>query len=785
VDLSPSSELPLPGRRDWADFTARLATSWVGLFTAYVTALLLAFTKFKELKSGLHDLGISPWAGIALVAAFPLLAFLCSTVPSFIEQRRIKRYAEITGALQTGYFTLRPRQSEDAFERADNAHHEILRWIQNNREPVLYLTGASGTGKTSLLAAWVLPKLEAASHVVVRIRGYENDLLERIQECLLETGLFREKDSAKAEGLRIRLERAAKRLGERRVFVVVDQFEEFLILPDPARQREFQQFLAAPTHGVTVLLVYRPEYEGLLQEQPWPKLLLETNRRVLSPFTENAAHEFMRNSGLAVTPELMRRTLREAAEIEQTRGLIRPVTLNLCGLVMGRFSDGLPRRFRGGLIRGFLKESLSLPEVRGVAGRLIPELITGNVTKRPRCIQDLAHATQVPALALRACLRRLGESDRAIVRPLDKDQETWEISHDFLVPLLDSIVARRTVSLWRQVRPWMPWTATAVLAVAVVAVHALTQADPRAELRAQGWSIGERGGALVVERWSPIPPASVPILRGRPFSLILSGVPEVPDVSVLRELRKMTSLTLSVTKAGDVSALGELTNLTFLDLSGPEITDVSALKNLTRLTFLDLSGTQVRDISALRELTGLTSLNLGFTRVDDVSVLKELKSLTFLDLSATEVADVSVLTDLRNLTSLDLKRTQVRDVSALRELQSLTYLDLRRTRVSDVSPLRNLTLLTALDLSDTGVSDVSALQGLTRLTSLDLSDTQVRYVTALQALQNLTSLDVKGTLVTDVSALIKLKILTSLDLRRTRVNDVSALTTRKGLTLIR
>src|SRR6266700_7571152 len=119
----------------------------------------------------------------------------------------------------------------------------------------------------------------------------------------------------------------------------------------------------------------------------------------------------MRKSGLTVNSDLMRAVLREAAEIDQTAGLIRPVTINLCGLVLSRFSSGLPRRFRGGLIRGFLRESLSLPEVRDVAGKLIPHLISDNVTKRPRAIADLAQATPFAQSSVRACLRRLGESD--------------------------------------------------------------------------------------------------------------------------------------------------------------------------------------------------------------------------------------------------------------------------------------------------------------------------------------------------------------------------------------
>jgi Leucine-rich repeat (LRR) protein len=759
-----------------------------------VVALILALTKFKELTNGLHDMGMPPWLGIALIAAFPLLALVFSTIPTFIEQRRIKRYSEITGAIQTGYFTLCPRENEEGFERADNAHNEILRWIENSKEPVLYLTGASGTGKSSLLSAWVMPKLRREKHVVIQLRGYEGDLFGRIKDRLLEPGAIWDRAPVKTDDLRALLDRATQRLGERRLFIVVNQFEEFLILTDQERERAFRQFLSEkPIDGLTFLLVFRHEYEGLIQDQPWPKLRLDTNRKVLSPFTENAAQEFMRKSGLTVRTDLMRAVLREAAEIEQTVGLIRPVTINLCGLVLGRFSSGLPRRFRGGLIRGFLRESLLLPEVRDVAGKIIPHLISDNVTKRPRTIADLAQATTLAPSAVRASLRRLGESDRVIVRPLDQQQETWEISHDFLVPLLDSIVARRVVSLWRRFRPWLPWTATVVLGIAAIAIPLMTsqRLNPRAVLTTQGWTVSETGGILYVQRDGPIPPESMSILRGlrTELSLWLRNA-NMRDVSVLRELKNLKQLILSGTYVTDVSALGELKNLTQLALIGTKVADVSALRQLKNLTQLTLMGTKVTNVSALTELKKLTQLDLGYTDVTDVSVLRELKSLTLLNLSSTKVTDLSALRELKNLTQLNLGYTGLTDISDLRELKNLTQLKLDFTYVTDISPLRELKNLSQLDLSGRKITDgsgflkltdISALQELTNLTQLDLSARYVTDLAALRALKELTQLKLSATNVTDVSALRELKNLTWLDLSITNVTDVSALRDLKNL----
>lgn len=65
----------------------------------------------------------------------------------------------------------------------------------------------------------------------------------------------------------------------------------------------------------------------------------------MPPFFERDAMAFLRDSGLKVSAELERENLEEAREMEQTLGLIRPITINLFGLVALRF-EALPKNYR-------------------------------------------------------------------------------------------------------------------------------------------------------------------------------------------------------------------------------------------------------------------------------------------------------------------------------------------------------------------------------------------------------------------------------------------------------
>ncbi len=171
------------------ELTASVGTSWFGLIAGYFAALgaaLLAYQKLEEPLKG------TPWWVRPLVALTPLMVvFFGHTIPALLDQRRRQRLREVAGEIKPGYFRLSPREEQAGFTRADNKHEEILRWLKDRRGPVLYLTGQSGSGKSSLLSAWVIPQLskDDPPMKVVQLRGYQ-DPVSLLASKLRESGII-------------------------------------------------------------------------------------------------------------------------------------------------------------------------------------------------------------------------------------------------------------------------------------------------------------------------------------------------------------------------------------------------------------------------------------------------------------------------------------------------------------------------------------------------------------------------------------------------------------------
>jgi hypothetical protein len=154
--------------------TSRFTTSMLGQAAAIATSLAGAIYAFRKLEG---PLGGKPlWLQLVIVAGPITLALVFNTIPTLVREHQnavLKRMAIDGRDISPGYFSLAPRVDEKSFVRADEIHTQVVRWIEQRRGRILYLTGLSGSGKTSLLLAWVRPQLEKAGYRMLVVRGFE------------------------------------------------------------------------------------------------------------------------------------------------------------------------------------------------------------------------------------------------------------------------------------------------------------------------------------------------------------------------------------------------------------------------------------------------------------------------------------------------------------------------------------------------------------------------------------------------------------------------------------
>ena len=204
----------------------------VVLYVGSLIALGIAWQKYGE------TLGQSASSKFLLAAAaLPLVATLvCHTFPVVLQRRRERRLkASVKGVpKEQGYFRLWPYSDSPAdrraFDRADKAHQQIFDWLQQTSQRVLFLTGRSGSGKTSLLHAHVLPRLreqEPPVRIIV-LRVYQNPVEALTGELLKPGVIWKDRPPTAAPDVETLVAKACAHLRPARLLVVFDQFEELL-----------------------------------------------------------------------------------------------------------------------------------------------------------------------------------------------------------------------------------------------------------------------------------------------------------------------------------------------------------------------------------------------------------------------------------------------------------------------------------------------------------------------------------------------------------------------------
>ncbi len=624
-----------------------------------------------------------------------------------------------TEAVREGYFRIRPyldtADDRAKFDRADRIHEKVLDWIKRADAIPLYLTGDSGSGKSSVLSAFVLPALRDSGWAVVEARVWQ-DPATALNEAITKVATTRKWKVGEAKTLRERLEVVARQ-AKGGLLLVLDQFEEFVILAAPERQKAFAAFLAdlraTPIKGLKLLLVLRSDYKTAIDELGLPLLRQGENWQEVGRFTLAAGTKFLARSGLALQQDALDRLAVSASELDDSPGMIRPITLNVVGHVLSEGRATAPSLDAGRLVRHYIEQSVEQPAIREFAPRVLGELVTEQGTKRPRSEQELVGETGFRPGEVRAVMNGLWTA--ALARPLDAAQGQWELSHDFFARAVTRYLGRR--------RPDWPGMARGFAAPALFGLMAA------AAVGAIAWN------ATAADR-----------MRAQLVDLGIDVSQDQREGAVGQRFKAE-----NWTKAGAI--IGKLTALQSLDLRGTGVADLRPIKGLTALQWLTLSHTQVADLGPIKGLTALQSLYLSDTGVRDLEPIRGLTALQSLDLSDTPVADLGPLNGLTALRSLDLSNTQAVDLGPIKGLAAISSLTLSHTPVADLGPIKGLTALLTLGLANTQVADLGPIKGLTALQWLDLGGTQIADVGPLKGLTALQTLYLNAAQVADLGPL--------------------------------
>jgi Cdc6-like AAA superfamily ATPase len=318
--------------------------------------------------------------------------------------------------------------------------------IHAHRLVLLY--GASGTGKTSLLLAGAVPRLEQAEppYETIYVRALEDPaqaIHRAVRRKLPEACL-------PGEGPLLELLDAATRALGRTLVLVLDQFEEFFIRLSPEFRAAFIAELGAlydaPDVPVKVVLSLREDWLAAVNEieERIPEVF-RTRMRLL-PRTRAQAQEAItapvERLGASYEPDLVRQLLDDLATDGEA---VMPPQLQL---VCSALYDGLGpderritmaayQKLEGarGVLQQYLDDELGrLGRDEGALARAtLEELVTSQGTKAVKSSEELALALRAEQSMLQPVLEKLVRTRLVrVVEPGDGGT-AYELAHEYLI----------------------------------------------------------------------------------------------------------------------------------------------------------------------------------------------------------------------------------------------------------------------------------------------------------------------------------------------------------------
>ncbi|MEZ5299450.1 MAG: leucine-rich repeat domain-containing protein [Verrucomicrobiales bacterium] len=142
---------------------------------------------------------------------------------------------------------------------------------------------------------------------------------------------------------------------------------------------------------------------------------------------------------------------------------------------------------------------------------------------------------------------------------------------------------------------------------------------------------------------------------------------EIADLSPLRGLKKLQSLTLSGNKIGSIEPLGECPALQYINLENNQVADIGAVANLKALNSLYLGGNKIEDLKPVENLPKLWTLSVGKNPLKNLQPIETLGWLTSLSLNETGIDSLASFKLPRGVDFINLRDNKIADLGPIIE----------------------------------------------------------------------------------------------------------------------
>jgi hypothetical protein len=392
--------------------------------------------------------------------------------------RSLNRPVQARGA--SGFVGPPPISEGSLFLGREADIDQLLRQVLDPENRMVTLTGASGTGKTSLIQAGLIPRLRGHACMPIHLRLFP-DPERRLREALRPAweAVSSEADRPRildADGLPItssappRLEDLPGKLAggsQGPVILFLDQFEEWFLasdLEDADQRRSVRDFfkacLSAPTRTIVLVFSIRLDLFEMMRafDEMVDEPFREANRYLLKPFTRATAHRVIAGhlpadgDDIAWDSALVNAVLDDLVKSRRSSGgsreeSILPAELQVvCHMLQAKRCTTVEQYpGRRELTREYVRNAVGLTAVRERTLRTLFLLVDDSGTRRarPRTVSEIAALNDaLDERAVRETLAELQDDYRLVLQLAGagddpaRSEPLYELTHEYLVPIV-------------------------------------------------------------------------------------------------------------------------------------------------------------------------------------------------------------------------------------------------------------------------------------------------------------------------------------------------------------